>query len=117
MNFDHFVFDLNKEQQDIILLLDSLFLAVPEVHRKMRYKIPFYYYHTWVCYLNPLKKGGQVELCFIAGQQMTDIHGLLQTKGRKMIAGISLDRKENIDPDIILDYFYEAMALTDKKGN
>ena len=114
MTFDIFIDDLNETQQEIVLHLDQLFMDYPEVTRKIRFKVPFYFYKSWLCYLNPLKKNGQIELCFLAGHKMSDMHGLLDSKGRKMVSGISINTIKDIDPELIMDYFYQAIVLDEE---
>jgi hypothetical protein len=45
--------------------LYTLFMAVPGMECKMRFKIPFFYRRKWIAYMNPQKKGG-IELVFIS---------------------------------------------------
>lgn len=110
MTFDYFIDIISDNQREIILYLDALFLSYPEVSKKMRYKLPFYYYNSWVCYLNTVK-GDRVELCFINGQKLSNNQGLLDTRGRKMIAGIMLDHQKTIPNEAVLEIFGEAIIL------
>jgi hypothetical protein len=82
-----FLEKLEGANRELFMVLHDIceqdFSLVP----KLRYKIPFYYGNSWVCYLNPIKKGG-LELCFIRGKSL----GLpfLEAKGRKQVRGISI---------------------------
>ena len=57
---DLFIDDLEDDNiRELIIAINDLILSVhPAIHSKLRFKIPFYYLHSWFCYLNPLKKGG-----------------------------------------------------------
>lgn len=106
----------NQNQKSILQFWDSLLTTYPSVIPYIKFKIPFYYQNTWVCYLNPIKPNG-VELVFLYGQQLQNKH-LLQTKGRKMVAGISFFNMEDIDDDMVqevLSIFEQALALDSTK--
>ncbi len=56
-----YIYQREGNQQEIMLHLHELLTSYPEVSGKIRYKIPFYYRKSWICYLNPTKYGS-VEL-------------------------------------------------------
>ena len=114
MNYHDFLFDLNENQAEVIEFLNDQFLLFPDISRKMRYKVPFYFHSSWVCYLNPKSKTSQVELCFLHGRMLSNSHGILEHKNRKMVAGITLEDVRQLPTDIILETFSEALML-DKK--
>lgn len=105
---------VSDNQMEIILRLHRLFTDIPGIECKKRFKIPFYYRHSWVAYLNPIKKDG-IELCFLKGLEMSNHDGRLQSKDRKMVAGISIYSFEEIDEDSVLDHFHEALILDEGK--
>lgn len=63
MTFFDFLEGLDEAQAGLIGYLDKEFLAQEGITRKIRYRIPFYDFNKWICYLNPVKDK-QVELCF-----------------------------------------------------
>lgn len=89
----------NQQQKAITQFLHNLLTTYPTITSFIKYKIPFYYQHSWVCYLNPIKSNG-VELVFLHGQQLANKH-LLQTKGRKMVAGISIYTMEALNEEMV----------------
>ena len=99
---EFFIQDLvDQPLQKLIMALDNMIIeSHPAIHSKIRYGIPFYYLHSWFCYINPQKKGG-VEWCFIHGQKLPNPYGVLQSKGRSMIAGIHLKNIEDLNDDAI----------------
>lgn len=109
--FDLFVDDMEDvNTKEILIHLHTMIMDFhPGIHCKIRYKIPFYDVHSWICYLNPLKKGG-VELCFIHGQQLKDPYGRLDTKGRKMISGVTINVLDNQLLESIIYYLNEAVT-------
>lgn len=111
MTFDMFLDHLSQNQKENILYWDKEFLDYPNINRKMRYSIPFYYYHSWVCYLNPIKKTDNVELVFIHGQKLEDEYGILDPRNRKMVAGIMLDDINADRAALIHELFSQATML------
>jgi len=114
MNYDYFLDTLSENQRNIISFLHQEFLNQPGVVYKMRFKVPFYDYGTWICYLNPKKKD-RVELCFLRGKELSNASGLLEDYGRKIVAGIMIEDYNAIPLDGIMECFFEAMDLAVKK--
>lgn len=90
--------------------LYTLFMAVPGMECKMRFKIPFFYRRKWIAYMNPQKKGG-IELVFIKGQLMGDAHGLLETRGRKMVSGVIIEKWTRNLEEPVNELLQEALIL------
>jgi hypothetical protein len=108
----------NPNQKCIIQFWHNILATYPTIISKIAFKVPFYYQNTWVCYLNPVKANG-IELVFINGQQLK-LNSLLQTKGRKMVAGISFYSMEELGEGMVgsvLEIFEEALKLDERKRN
>ena len=105
-----FISEKEGEQQAILDLLHNLLIGFPEMEDKIRYKIPFYYRRSWICYLNPLKDGG-VELAFTRANELSNESGILDFKNRKQIAGITINRVEDIPMEEISAVIMEALLL------
>lgn len=105
-----FIYEQEEPVQAIMLALHELLSSFPEITCKIRYKIPFYYRKSWICYLNPLKNKG-VELVFIHGGRLSNVQGLLDTKGRKMVAGITFTSVEDIHSEAVVEIILEAVLL------
>lgn len=114
MSLDIFLERINENQRQIVLYLHEKFLQYPQVVSKIRFKIPFYYYNSWMCYLNPVKPD-KVELVFINGQELSNEQGLLEKRGRKMVSGIILESLETLPIDAVLEIFSEALMLDEHK--
>lgn len=105
-----YIYEQEEPIQSIMLELHELLTALPEISCKIRFKIPFYYRKSWVCYLNPLKNKS-VELVFIHGGRLSNVQGILHSKGRKMVAGITFSSVEEINADAVIEIMAEAMLL------
>lgn len=103
------------EEQDaptrkIMRYLHEFFMGIPEVTCEIRYKIPFYYRISWICYLNPQKKGG-VEWVLIRGNELSNAQGILEARDRKQVMGIIFHHVSEIEEDLIREIFMEALIL------
>ncbi|MFK7922424.1 MAG: DUF1801 domain-containing protein, partial [Bacteroidia bacterium] len=77
---------------------------------KIRYKVPFYYNRSWICYLNPTKTEG-IELVFLRGNELSNIQGILEARGRKQVSGILLSKVSEIPQEAIREIMHEAIIL------
>ncbi len=103
------------EQQRILLALHELLSSFPQVTGQIRYKIPFYTRKSSVCYLNPLRGGG-VEIGFIRGNELSNDQGLLDSKGRSQVAGISYFTVGDIREESLLEILQEAFLLDEMRS-
>ncbi len=97
-------------QKAILTHLHELLMSHPNMVTKLRYKIPFYYQKSWICYLNPLKNGA-VELVFLRASELSNERGALQFNGRKQVAGLSYYSPKDIDENLFLEILGEAILL------
>lgn len=104
-----YILDLQQQQRIVMEYLHQLLMANPGMTSKIRYKIPFYSRKSWICYTNP--RDGGVELAFIQGAELSNEQGLLQSRGRKMVAGIIFRTPEEIPEDALLEIIQEALVL------
>ncbi len=108
-----FILSHEGEQRKIMERLHELLSSFPEITGKIRYRIPFYDHKSWICYLNPTKDGG-VELAFIRGNELSNDQGLLASKGRKQVRGITYYKANDIHEALILEVFQEALILDEE---
>lgn len=101
---------LPQRQRRIMEAIYEQLMLQPGVTCKMRFKIPFFYRNSWICYMNPQRSGG-VELVFLKGRQLADPSGILDDKGRKMVSGVVLENAGNIWSDAMLELLQEALIL------
>jgi hypothetical protein len=109
---ESFILEQPQPQQRILQYLHELLMAEPEVSCRIRYKIPFYDRKSWICYLNTTKDKG-VELAFTRGNELSNVQGLLDFKGRKQVAGITFYQLKDIQEDLLFELLQEAFLLDD----
>ena len=107
---EHFVLGYDGEQKAIISYLHHLLTVEHDLIPKIRYNIPFYYRKSWICYINPLKNNG-VELAFLKGHLLSNEHGLLDQKDRKIVSGISYFQVSDILDKDLNPIVQEAIIL------
>lgn len=110
---ENFIYEKEGAQRELLMYFHSLFTDRLGLTAKIRYKIPFYYQKSWICYLNP-KKDGKLDLAFIRANELSNASGLLQAKDRKQIASIELDPHTEIPEEAILEIMTEALELDQK---
>ncbi len=111
---EDYIYRHEGEQRAVLLYLDQLFTRTLNLKSRLRYRIPFYDGQSWICYLNPLKKGA-VELAFIRGNELSNAQGLLEARGRKQVRGLILDRVSDIPEDLLYEVIQEAILLDEKR--
>ena len=109
---ENFILGLDGQQKAIVSFFHQLLTEEYDLQDKIRFKIPFYYRKSWVCYLNPLKSGG-VELAFTRANELSNDQGLLDFKDRKQIAGIEIQHISEIPSPQIKEILYESILLDD----
>lgn len=96
-------------QQKILFYLYDYFMAYPNIEALYKFRIPFFYQKTWVCYTNAKKNKG-VELVFVRGREIS-AYPTLMANGRKMAKGIMYTSIEEIDHQILDPLWLEALEL------
>lgn len=107
---EDFIYQLEDPQKEIMLYLHELLSNEFDLQDKIRYKIPFYFGRSWICYLNPIKNNA-VELAFVRGNELSNMQGLLSDKGRKQVYGVEFESLDDIPLDILHDVLQEAILL------
>jgi hypothetical protein len=110
MDVFDFISDYSGNQQKCMLLINNLISEIPGIQPKIRFKIPFYYRKTWICYLNPIKYHS-VELCFVRAKELVHTKIYLQFGKRVQVGGIMLTTPEDIDIPLIRLILEEAVQL------
>lgn len=109
-NLDTFLYRLSKNQKNIVNYFNDHFVYDLHLTFKIRYKIPFFFNRSWICYLNPVKPDG-IELAFTRGNELSNIQGILDSKGRKQISGIVINSLDRINIQEIREIIQEAILL------
>jgi len=112
MSVLHFISSKEKEQQQILLTLHEYLIGHNGIDPKIKFKVPFYYRKSWICYLNP-KGSIAVELVFLRGDELSNHNGLLDMRKRKQVAGVIYDKATDINFTTLDETFQEALILDD----
>lgn len=107
---EEYMYKYEDHQREVMLFLHHKLVYDLNLTAKIRYKIPFYFGRSWICYLNPIKKSG-VELAFLRGSELSNSQGLLNDKGRKRVWGIEIKNLEQLSNGVIDDIIHEAILL------
>jgi hypothetical protein len=108
---EEYIYNFEGEQREILLQLHNLLLSFPHVVAKYKYKIPFYYRKSWICYLLA-NKDGSVDLSFTRALELADDNKLLDFRGRKMVASICISSIQDLNQEVII-LIQEALLLDD----
>lgn len=108
-----FIYSYEGEQKAILhyfhhYLYDQLGL-IP----KIRFKVPFYYKQSWICYLNPIKPNG-IELAFTRGNELSNAQTILQSNERKQVSGITFFNLKEIPLKAVEEIIQEAILLDEQ---
>lgn len=105
-----FIYQFDGEQRKVMLHLHHLLTSELNLIDKIRFKIPFYYGKSWICYLNPTKKGN-VEFAFVRGNELSNSQGLLESKNRKQVYSLELESLLKIPNRELNEIIQEAILL------
>ncbi|MEL6943282.1 MAG: DUF1801 domain-containing protein [Bacteroidota bacterium] len=107
---EDFIYEREGEQRAILLYLHHLFTMDLGLESKIRYRIPFYFGRSWICYTNPIKEEA-IELVFLRGNELSNAQGILESKGRKQVSGITFSTLKEISEETLLEVLQEAIVL------
>jgi len=107
---DDFIFNFDGSQRDIMLYIHKLLSVELNLTDKIRFKIPFYYRKSWICYLNPTKNNS-IEFAFVRGNELSNSQGILDSKGRKQVFSVELTELSKIPVKELTEIIQEAILL------
>ena len=107
---EEFIYQYEANQRAVMLHLHHLLTKELNLIDKIRYKIPFYYGKSWICYLNPTKTG-KIEFAFVRGNELSNQQGILDNKGRKQVYSIELEKISDIPQSVLNEIIQEAIIL------
>lgn len=99
-----------KENQILITLFHTLFTETYGLKSYIKWSIPTYFGNKHLFYLNPDKKEG-VHLCFMAGQKLSNKHGILQPLGRKIVLSYHLKNIDDMPYELLIEAIEELIAI------
>lgn len=107
---EDFIYQFEGSQREVMLYFHDLLTMELNLTEKIRFKIPFYYGKSWICYLNP-KKDGKIELGFVRGNELSNYQGILDNKGRKQVCSIEFEKVSEIPSQQMNEIMQEAILL------
>ena len=107
---ENFIYEQTEKQQAVLLSLHNTLSSTFNLVAKMRYRIPFYYKKSWICYLSPTKKE-TVELAFTRGNELSNNQNLLDSKGRKQVFSVEFENVADIPWEVVHEIIQEALLL------
>jgi hypothetical protein len=107
---EDFIYNYGGTQREIMLYFNKLLLNELNLTGKLRFRIPFYFRKSWICYLNPGKKN-TVEFAFIRGNELSNSQRLLDRKGRKQVLSIELKKLSELPIKKLTEIIHEAILL------
>lgn len=105
-----FIQQFEGRQHEVMVYFHQLLTMDLNLEEKIRFGIPFYFGRSWICYLNPIKNQ-KVELAFVRGNELSNIQGLLDNKGRKQVYSIEFEKVSDIPESVIHEIIQEAILL------
>lgn len=114
---DEFIEAQSKSIQAIIFALDRL-IMVSDIRFKthLGFNTVFYKLKHEVIYIGKIREKTGLELCFMRGLLLKNSHGLLDNKGRKIVAGIMIQNLADFraKQEAIAESIQEAVMLDDQ---
>ncbi|MEM7660235.1 MAG: DUF1801 domain-containing protein [Bacteroidota bacterium] len=110
MSVESYIASQDPEVQPLYEALHEFILQQGELETKLSYKIPFYYRHSWVCYLSPRKAGG-IEVGFPRGNELSNEQGILVARGRKQVRSVDIPTEADIPWEALREIIQEALFL------
>lgn len=107
---EDFIYYHEGLQREILLHLHQILTEEFNLSPKIRYKIPFYFNRSWICYLNPNKQDG-VELAFTRGNELSNAQGLLDSKGRAQVFSVEITALSDLQNEALQEVWQEAILL------
>jgi filamentous hemagglutinin family protein len=111
---ENFIYEYEDNQREILFYFHKLLTIELNLTDKIRFNIPFYYGKSWICYLNPIKKS-KIELAFIRGNELSNVQGILNSKGRKQVYGVEFEEISKIPMNLVYEIIHEAILLDEIK--
>ncbi|MCO5250931.1 MAG: DUF1801 domain-containing protein [Candidatus Kapabacteria bacterium] len=110
MEIEEFIESYDGNQREVMQIIHNLMIEIPGIDPKIRFKVPFYYRKTWICYMNPIKSKA-VELCFVRAKELEYSKKYLTFGKRVQVGGIMMTEPDKIDLPLIALIVEEALVL------
>ena len=115
MNPEIYISELPENQKMIADFLRNEILNIANgVEERMAYRLPFFYYHGPLCYLNP--KNGGIDLGFTKAQLFTTSREYLNFEKRKKMGSLFISSLEKLDLVVLRMVLIEAVEMNVELG-
>ncbi|UTW61244.1 DUF1801 domain-containing protein [bacterium SCSIO 12741] len=111
---EDWIYGYDGNQREIMLFFHHMLTKDFNLIEKMKFKLPFYYGKSWICYLSPTSNDS-VELAFTRGNELSNHQQILESKGRKQVYSIELKDLKSIPLTPIQEVLQEALVLDESK--
>ena len=110
---EEYILRQSEHNQAIILHLCAVVeQVVPDAELLFKWKLPFYYYKKKpFCFLNTIKKGNEIDLCFMNGHLLKNHRDVLIDEKRKIVASLRYNDLKKIDSKVLKEVLLEATTL------
>lgn len=109
---EKYIYGFEGEQRQIIQHLHEMMVGQYSLKDKLRWKVPFYFQHSWITYIN-VQKNSAIEFAFVRANELSSAFDILNFKNRKQIAGIEIF-KMNDFPKLDIEYIMDEALLLDE---
>lgn len=112
----HYIEAKNLSNQTAELLIQSDLLIqslVPQVVLVRKFKLPFYEYLKWMCFLQVRK--GNLELGFVYGNELNHAHGLFTNLHLKQVRHVEIQNFDILQDERLANIIVEASMLNEIK--
>jgi hypothetical protein len=87
----------------------------PILEETVKYNTPFYQYKGKnVCYLSTKGNNNYVQLAFVKGFKLSDVHQNLVTDNRTIVRSLNFTMFTEKDKQVMLEVVYEAIELEER---
>ncbi len=111
---EDYIYQLEGQQKKIMQFLHEILTNEYGLESKIRFRIPFYYGNTWICYLNT-RKHDRVDFAIVRGREISNGNGLLESRDRKMVLSAEFSSVKEIPIDLLREVLEEAIFLDETK--
>lgn len=115
-DIDDFIESKDKNLRPLLAHIRHIIMVShPQIREQISWNLPFFYCFDHLCYLSVGKKTKGVEVCFAKGFHIKDEAGVLDSKGRKLVKGITFADLADFEvkEDTFLEVLQEAILLNE----
>lgn len=113
MEIEEYTENLENHQKEVIHFLHEMITENPGIELKRKFKLPFDYRKSWICYFTILKNG-TVEWAFTRGNELSNENGYLKSRGRKQVSSVEFSYVSEIDVAKAKACLQEALLLDEQ---